>query len=61
MMNFPSFHAAAVSEFRPAPSVEEVEATKIRAAKSAPESAGAISSVRPLESRRPGKKALAQK
>ena len=42
MMNFPSFHAAAVAEFHPAPSVDEISATKIRVAKSAPKNAGAI-------------------
>ncbi|UJR85517.1 leucyl aminopeptidase [Sandaracinus amylolyticus] len=42
MMNFPSFHAAAVAEFHPAPSVDEITATKIRVAKSAPKNAGAI-------------------
>lgn len=41
-MNFPSFHAAAVAEFHPAPSVEEIGATKIHAAKSVPKNAGAI-------------------
>ena len=41
-MNFPSFHAVAVADFQPAPSVDEVSATKISAAKTIPKNAGGI-------------------
>ncbi len=41
-MNFPSFHAVAVADFQPAPSVDEVSATKINVAKTIPKNAGGI-------------------
>ena len=41
-MKFPSFHAAAVADFHPVPSVEEITATRISVAKSVPENAGGI-------------------
>ena len=41
-MKFPSFHAVAVSGFHPAPSVDEVNATKIGVSKTVPRDAGGI-------------------
>jgi leucyl aminopeptidase len=41
-MKFPSFHAVAVSGFHPAPSADEVTATKINVSKTVPKDAGGI-------------------
>ena len=41
-MKFPSYHAVAVSGFHPAPSVDEVNATKISVSKTIPNNAGGI-------------------
>jgi leucyl aminopeptidase len=41
-MTFPSFHATAVADFNPAPSVDEVAATQINVAKSVPKGAGSV-------------------
>ena len=41
-MKFPSFHAVAVADFHPAPSVDEVTATKISVSKTVPKNAGGI-------------------
>jgi leucyl aminopeptidase len=41
-MKFPSFHAVAVSGFDPAPSVDEVNATRIAVSKTVPKDAGGI-------------------
>ena len=41
-MKFPSFHAVAVADFQPAPSVDEVSATKINVSKTVPATAGAV-------------------
>lgn len=41
-MKFPSFHAVAVAEFHPAPSVDEITATRISVAKAVPGNAGGI-------------------
>ncbi|HYB42499.1 MAG TPA: M17 family peptidase N-terminal domain-containing protein, partial [Candidatus Methylomirabilis sp.] len=41
-MKFPSFHAVAVSSFHPAPSVDEVNATRISLSKTIPRDGGGI-------------------
>jgi leucyl aminopeptidase len=41
-MKFPSFHAVAVADFQPAPSVDEITATRIDVAKTVPATAGAV-------------------
>ncbi|WP_164016788.1 leucyl aminopeptidase [Pyxidicoccus trucidator] len=41
-MSFPSFHAEAVADFHPAPSVDEVGAIKLHVSKTAPADAGVI-------------------
>ncbi|RKH47820.1 leucyl aminopeptidase [Corallococcus llansteffanensis] len=41
-MTFPTFHAEAVSDFHPAPSVDELEATQIQVSQSLPKGAGSI-------------------
>ncbi|WP_255203442.1 leucyl aminopeptidase [Myxococcus sp. AM011] len=41
-MTFPTFHAEAVSDFHPAPSVEELEATKLQVSRTPPKEAGVL-------------------
>ena len=41
-MKFPSYHAVAVADFQPAPSVDEITATKISVSKTIPKDAGGI-------------------